>query len=212
LKTVALVVLLLVWGALIATWLRSRAQDGGFGDPVGTFNHHLRVLEKTSPPKYPAANQRRPTRSNGISPYRQVSPAVPAARGHRGPRPTAHAAHRRAQSQKRRRDVFFALTAGVVGSLILGIIPGLHAMLYIQGLFDVLTVAYLALLVRKRNLAAERELKLAYMPGNRRVQAAGYAPVQPTPRAVTGRESYQDEYDYEFDYSYNELAVRRAAN
>lgn len=95
----------------------------------------------------------------------------------------------------------------------LGIIPGLHTMLYIQGLFDLLMVGYLGLLIRMRNLAAERELKLAYMPGNRRVHEAGYAPAQPSPRrAVTGRESYQDEYDYEFDYGYSELAVRRAAN
>ncbi len=210
----ALVVLLLVWGALIATWLRSRAQDGGFSDPVGTFNRHLRVLEKTSPPRYAAANQRRPGRGAPIAPYRpapmvSAAPAVAAPRA----RTTAQAARRRSQSQKRRRDVFFALLAGVVGSLILGIIPGLHAMLYVQVLFDLLMALYLGLLIRMRNLAAERELKLAYMPGNRRVREAGSAPVQPTARrAATGRESYQDEYDYEFDYSYSELAVRRAAN
>jgi predicted lipid-binding transport protein (Tim44 family) len=137
---------------------------------------------------------------------------VPTAAGRR-PLPTAQAARRRAQGQKRRRDVFFALLAGVVGSLVLGIIPGLHAMLYIQVLFDLLMAMYLGLLIRMRNLAAERELKLAYMPGNRRVQEPGYAPVQPIARrAVTARESYQDEYDYEFDYGYSELAVRRAAN
>lgn len=109
--------------------------------------------------------------------------------------------------------MFFALLAGVVGSLALGIIPGLHAMLYIQVVFDLLMVGYLGLLVRMRNLAAERELKLAYMPGNRRVQEASYVPVQHTARrAGAGRDSYQDEYDYEFDYGYSELAVRRAAN
>ncbi|MDQ2727834.1 MAG: hypothetical protein M3Y91_08240, partial [Actinomycetota bacterium] len=106
---------------------------------MGTFNRHLRVLEKTSPPRYPAANQRRPPRSAAIAPYGPApsvgpAPAVTSRRGH----PTAQSPRRRAQSQKRRRDVFFALLAGVLGSLILGIIPGLHAMLYIQILFDVL--------------------------------------------------------------------------
>ncbi|MDQ6837674.1 MAG: hypothetical protein M3137_04850 [Actinomycetota bacterium] len=109
--------------------------------------------------------------------------------------------------------MFFALLAGIIGSLILGIIPGLHAMLYIQVLFDLVMAGYVALLVRMRNLAAEREAKLAYMPRNRRVQAGGYVAAQQNAgRGVTVRDSYQDDYDYEFDYGYNDLAVRRAAN
>ncbi|MDQ6782233.1 MAG: hypothetical protein M3063_02055 [Actinomycetota bacterium] len=119
--------------------------------------------------------------------------------------PSAQAARRRAERQKRRRDVFFALMAGVVGSLILGVIPGLHVMLYIQVLFDLLTAGYVALLVRRRNLAAERELKLSYLPATRRVDPAAVAPV---PHAARG--SYGNDYDYEFDYG--DLAVRRAAN
>lgn len=200
----ALLVLLLVWGALIATWLRSRAQDGGFSDPVGTFNRHLRVLEQASPSRYAAANQRRPPHAGTIGPYRPVPSAGLGAQppAPRRPRPSAGAAARRAESRKRRRDVFFALLAGTLGSLVLGVVPGLHAMLYVQAIFDLLLAGYVALLIRMRNLAAERETKLSYLPASRRVQPASYQPV--TSRTNDG----YNEADYDYDY----LAVRRAAN
>jgi hypothetical protein len=60
-------------------------------------------------------------------------------------------------------------------------------------LFDLVFAGYVALLVRMRNLAAERELKLTFMP-----RQAG---------AVRSRPSY--------DFGsggYGELSLRRAAN
>jgi len=206
---VALLVLLLVWGALIVTWLRSRAHDGGFSDPVGTFNRHLRVLEKTAPTRYPAANQRRPPTMGTIAPYRPGSAGgLGPMAGNRGLRPSTPGALRRAQTQKRRRDVFFALLAGVVVSLLLAMVPGLHAMFYLQVLFDLLMGGYIALLVRIRNLATERELKLSYLRPNARPVAASQGRLARDIRSGGGYPV--DGYDY--DYGYGELAVRRAAN
>ena len=61
-------------------------------------------------------------------------------------------AHRRRQAQKRRRDVLFALLAGMAGSLLLSMVHGLGVMLYVHVVLDLLFVGYIGLLVRMRNL------------------------------------------------------------
>ena len=100
----------------------------------------------------------------------------------------------RRSSQKRRRDVFFAIVAGVVGSLFLAIVSGVSAMWSVQVLFDLALVAYVALLIRMRNLAAERELKLTFMP-------------QSAPRARRPKPAYDLGVN-----GYGDLDLRRAAN
>lgn len=100
---------------------------------------------------------------------------------------------RRRQAQKRRRDVFFALLAGVVGSFLLAIIPGLSVMWSVQVIFDLAFVGYIALLIRMRNLAAEREIKLRFLPAQ---------PVANGHRA-------QPAYDMG---EYGDINLRRAAN
>jgi hypothetical protein len=201
-----LLVLAVVWGVVLVSWLRSRAQ-ATFGDPVGTFRRHLTVLEHTAPSIVPAANRLRPTARaaspGGIPPYRASGvvagrssspvpsrrPERPAARpgpGAARPAPVASnsaAAQRRRMAKKRRRDVFFALIAAALGSLVLGLIPGLRVMLYVQVLCDLLLAAYVMLLVRMRNLAAERELKLAYLPRQASAPRAS-APRASAPRQV----------------------------
>jgi hypothetical protein len=185
---VVLLVLALIWGALLISWLRSRSA-GSFSDSVGTFRRHLTVLERATPPTVRPANRLRD--SYAIPAYRRPQPGA-------APRPAARrvsphtAALRRRQVQKRRRDVFFALVAGAAGSFMLALIPGLSVMWSVQVLFDVLLAAYVVLLVRARNLAAERELKLRFMPSDRPV-------ARPRP-------------SYEFASGYGDLDLRRAAN
>jgi hypothetical protein len=82
---------------------------------------------------------------------------------------------RRRAAQRRRRDVFIALLAGTFGSLLLALIPGLSVMWSVQILCDFLLAGYVALLVRMRNLAAERELKLTRLPQAPRVARPGPA-------------------------------------
>ena len=78
---------------------------------------------------------------------------------------------RRRQSQKRRRDVLVFLLAGAVATLVIAAVPGLHRMAYVNVIFDLLLAAYVALLVRFRNLAAERDVKLSYLPRGRAIPA-----------------------------------------
>lgn len=173
--TLVLLVLAVIWGILLVSWLRSRT-EGGLSDSVGTFRRHLHVLERAAPSTVIPANRlgNRPS-AGRIPPYRGATPipgqrigapvrraplqAAPPAR-----RMPSQASLRKRQSQKRRRDVFVALLAGTIGSLALAIIPGLSIMWSVQVLFDILLVGYVALLIHIRNLAAERELKLTRLP------------------------------------------------
>lgn len=211
-----LLLLLALWGALLVSWLRSRS-TGTFSDSVGTFRRHLGVLERATPSVVTPANRLYGQRSGrgragagaaaarvsqmassthvagasqraGFSSRAAVSPA-----GRRLSPPVAASgsALRRRQARKRRRDVFFALIAGALGSLALALIPGLGVMWAVQAVFDILLVGYCAVLVRLRNAAAERELKLAYMPSARPGRR-----LAPT---------------YDFGAGYGELELRRAA-
>jgi hypothetical protein len=190
LTTVVLLLLALIWGALLVSWLRSRSSTT-LTDSVGTFRRHLNVLERTTPATVRPANRL-------VDPAPRYAPG-PTVRRATGPalrtRPVAAnaSALRRRHVQKRRRDVFFALLIGTVGSLGLALLPGLSIMWSVQVLFDLLLVVYVAVLVHLRNRAAEREMKLRYMPSAR--QAARARP------------------SYDFGATgYGDLELRRAAN
>jgi hypothetical protein len=58
-------------------------------------------------------------------------------------------------------------------------IPSLSVMWMVNVAVDVLFVGYVALLVRMRNLAAEREMKLTFLPGARPMPVR-YADAHPT--------------------------------
>ena len=194
-----LLVLAIVWGVLLVSWLRSRT-EGTFYDSVGTFCRHLTVLERATPTSVLPANRLRngPIAGRGV-PALRPTPArtgYPAGRPMgAGLRPPSATTLRRRQAQKRRRDVFFALAAGVVGTFLLAIIPGLSVMWSLQVIFDVIFAGYVALLIRMRNVAAERELKLTFMP-----QQARAARPRPRPAYDLGSAGY------------GELGLHRAAN
>jgi hypothetical protein len=193
---VVLLLLALVWGALLVSWLRSRTATT-FSDSVGNFRRHLNVLEKATPSSVRPANRLYDAPRAVPSPRATVRAfqgnGTAVARPARLGRPMAanSAALRRRQTQKRRRDVFFALSAGAAGSFLLALIPGLSVMWAVQVIFDILLGSYCAILVRMRNAAAERDLKLRFMPAAR-----------PTRRLAPS---------YDFG-GYGDLELRRAAN
>jgi hypothetical protein len=88
--------------------------------------------------------------------------------------------------------VFFALLSGVIGTLVLALMPGLNIMWPVQVAFDALFLVYLALLIRMRNVAAERAMKLSFL----------------SPPRLTGR----PEPAYDGGRDYGEFGFRRAAN
>jgi hypothetical protein len=146
--TVVLVVLAVVWAVvLIPPWLRNRA-EGRPADSIGAFHRQLTTLERTGPE---------------TAPPRIGSPIVP---------PNARISTPKSRAQKRRRDVMIALGSAMLFTLALSFVPGLGVLLALHLMLDVLFVAYVALLIRIRGLAAEREMKLRFLPG-------GHQPVEP---------------------------------
>jgi hypothetical protein len=87
-------------------------------------------------------------------------------------RPVSASAASRSRTIRRRRDVLTALVVAVFGTLVLGLVPALHVLLMVNVLADVLLVAYVALLVRQRNAAAERDMKVRFLPQPHRLDPA----------------------------------------
>ena len=60
-------------------------------------------------------------------------------------------------AQKRRRDVLYTLLALMFLTLTLGLVLGMRTLLYVHVVLDLLFAGYVALLIRMRNVAAEKE-------------------------------------------------------
>lgn len=173
-----LVVLAIVWVAvLVPPMLRSRAESRP-ADSISAFRRQLTVLRRTAPFPRRAGLQDRP-RPRGALAVPATMPLVNRSSSVRHLRSPAPAARPRPQSARsvssrtlrRRRDVFVALLAAAALSLALGVLV-MRAMLAVHIAVDVLLGAYVALLIRQRNLAAEREMKVRFLPGPRAVEPA----------------------------------------
>lgn len=138
-----------IWGIVLYGWFRDRLADTRPADSIGSFRRQLSVLQRTGP-------------STGFAP-------TPVA----AVRPQPHV-RRTPSSAKRRRDILFGLLAVMGGSLVLSFVPGLGTLRLLHVAADVLCVAYVALLIRQRNIRAEREMKLRFLPSH--AAAAGVGP------------------------------------
>jgi hypothetical protein len=147
LTIVVLLFLAGIWGVVLYGWFRDRLADTRPADSIGSFRRQLSVLERTGP-------------TTELTPVRR-SVAV-------APRPSVAgpAAVRRTSSSaaKRRRDILFGLLAVMGGSLVLSFVPGLAVLRLFHFFVDALCVGYLGLLIRQRNIRAEREMKLRFLP------------------------------------------------
>jgi len=78
----------------------------------------------------------------------------------------------RTRTIRRRRDVLSALLVASVATLALGVLLSMGVMLLAHLVADVLLIAYVALLVHQRNVAAERDMKVRFLPQPHRLDAA----------------------------------------
>jgi hypothetical protein len=135
--------------------------EGTSADSIGSFRKQLTVLERAAPTAVAPANRLRvPTSqvTGGV-----LLPPTPsyAARAIAN-RPVVL---RRRQAQRRRREVLVVLVTLMAGTLIAGFLPGMKMLWGLNVVLDMVFVAYVSLLIRLRNLAAEREMKLRFLPG-----------------------------------------------
>jgi hypothetical protein len=146
-----LLVLAVIWAAvLVPPMWRSRA-DGRPADSIKQFHRHLRVLNGTEPHGYSRAL----TAQVG-------SPVVTAPMSYRTSMRSS-AELRRRRTIERRRNVLFCLAGGAALTLVLAI-AGLPMMLATHLIVDVLLAAYVGLLLYMRSAAAERDMKLRFLP------------------------------------------------
>ena len=145
-----LIVLAAVWAAfLLPPILRARSEHRPSGS-ITDFRRQLHVLARSAP----AGNVAPQTIPGRVVPIRPnvVAPSAPLRLG------------RSRSTVKRRRDIFVGLLVAMAGSLVLGTLPPLRILWTIHVLLDVLFVAYVGALVYLRNLAAEREMKVRFLP------------------------------------------------
>lgn len=169
-----LLILAVIWAAvLIPPALRSRA-EGRPADSITNFHRQLAVLRRAGPRtgRYgdwmssPFGRSPSPV-APSFGPLASVSPI---GRPARVPSPgTASMARRTAR--RRRRDIFLSLLVACGTTLVLGAIPALRFLWLVHVAADVLLISYVALLIRQRNLATERDLKVRLLPTARRHQA-----------------------------------------
>jgi hypothetical protein len=129
-----------------------------------------------------------------FSARRRVQPAATLPRGvsprgavSRGSGAQVLAQTRLRQTRRRRRDVLFVLVVLVLATLVVAVVTRAQSAVMAQAATDVALVGYVALLVRLRSLAAERNLKLRVIyPQARQVRSmpAARRQARPRPRSV----------------------------
>lgn len=139
------------WAIYVAAWVRSRGERRGVNS-ISSFSKHLSVLERTSPARVG------PGGSVDRRPAGRPEPIFPAV----GYTPS-RAAMSLADARRRRKNVLFALAGVALATLILIPFAG-STMVLLHIVADVLLVGYVALLVRTQRLAAERRVKVHYLP------------------------------------------------
>lgn len=184
-----LLVLAGIWAAvLIPPAVRARA-EGRPGDSIHNFKRQLTVLRRTGPHRsslngsgrvaggdhWYRSHTSQPSLTPVHGPMRTTRPAPAAAyrapvRAARPASPAASAA--RSRTIRRRRDVLTALLVAVVATLTLGLLFHMGIMLVAHVVADVMLVAYVALLVHQRNAAAERDMKVRFLPQPHRLDPA----------------------------------------
>lgn len=169
-----LLVLAAAWAAvLIPSALRARA-EGRPGDSIGDFHRQLAGLHR-SRPSSPQARLGYPRMAQGRVPQGPMSQGrIPQSLTSRvGADSYRHSAAdtipvkagpSRSRTLKRRRDVLATLAIISVATLILGAFPVLRALWTVHLLVDIALIGYVALLLRLRNVSAETEMKVRFLP------------------------------------------------
>jgi hypothetical protein len=156
-----LLILAVIWAAvLVPPWFQNRRENRP-SDSIANFRQQLSVLERTTPGYEPrAAMYSRPAGSQITALHAHRAAGVRAA--------ASRAAHRRAETRKRRRDLFVTLLVAAGTTLGLAFVLGNPAVWVLNVVIDIALVAYVALLAQMAQRGAERTAKVRYLPRSAR--------------------------------------------
>ena len=168
--------LAVVWIAVLAPPLLRKGAETRKADSIGDFRRQLVVLQRTGPSVIAPAHTRidyerraamsaayqTPAYQAPAGPAGRVGPAGVLARRAGTARPAGSV---RGRALRRRRNVLLGLVASTLLFIVLGAVPGMHVLLAGAAVFAVMLAGFVALLVNMRNAAAEREMKLTFLPG-----------------------------------------------
>lgn len=157
-----LVFLVAMWVAVLAAPLLQGRSSSKGGDSIKNFQRQLAVLERSSPHR-PGPSRTMPTRAGGPRAAVGRRPVVqPIGHGVAERRSVPGVGGGRVAAERRRRVVIFlaaaVVTTGAVAWMLGGWFWGLNLVA------DGLLVAYIAVAVRVVRSAAEREMKVAFLP------------------------------------------------
>jgi len=158
---VILLIIVVVWAVVLGPSLLHRRAARRSNDSIGAFHRQLRVLEPVGPSLVDPANRLDVATTHRPPPV--VGSHLPDVRHDRFFRPEAC---------RRRRDVLMVLVGITVGTGLLGLIPVLEPILILTAVAALSLIAYVALLIRLRTSALEREVKLRYLPQASRPEPA----------------------------------------
>jgi hypothetical protein len=175
---VVLLILVVVWAAVLGPSLLRRGVQRRSTDSIGAFHRQLRVLERTGPlsvdpahrldTSLPSAHVAERPLGSGRSGLIVVRPDAPLPVDLQEPNPTSSSRrpdpYFRPEACRRRRDVLLSLLVIVFLTGSVGAVPSVRPVLALTVVSFVSLVGYVALLVRLRNRALEREAKLRYLP------------------------------------------------
>lgn len=151
-----LLILAVVWGVFLVPQLMRARADRGPADSIGSFRNQLSMIERSLPEgsariTHLNAARRAPSSQAIAAPY--IGAPVVGGR----------ALPVRSELQRRRRDVLLGLLSAVIFTLALGLL--FKPFFALNLVADVALAGYVTLLVRARTIAAEREMKVRYLPG-----------------------------------------------
>lgn len=161
-----LLILAVVWGVFLVPQIVRARSDRGPADSIGSFRNQLSTIERTLPGGH----------ASRVSPIARRQPAAATFSPVGAPMPSprmAYAPPSRSELQRRRQNVLLALLGVVVLTLALGLLFKPAFALNIVA--DLALAGYVTMLVRARSIAAEREMKVRYLPGPTLVRSPGPA-------------------------------------
>lgn len=184
-----LIILAIIWAVYLGWYTTQSRSHRHSGDSIASFRNQLATLERGRPGRdfldaargslplgFGRPSSRSPRAMNGfmdrsrtgLTPipgtFMGSQPRLGQPNMSGSPMVRRGAPARLSGVRKRRRDVLVGLLSAAGFTLVFGVLPPLRWLWLVNLLVDAVLVAYVVMLIQIRNQAAERELKVRFLP------------------------------------------------